>query len=138
MERSFSVAATTVLPSTGTDHIWIGSPWCAIDVFTRPVAVFVLMTSFQRDRCDSSQQGIRKLAPFCAARAKFVQSKEVMSCSASRRPRYRSPRPREGRKRATGSAFFSLVARRCTARPGHFTTFPWLPIQTLFHSGIVV
>ena len=34
--------------------------------------------------------------------------------------------------------FFSSVARRSTARPGHFTSFPSLPIQSLVHWGFVV
>ena len=38
-------------------------------VSTRPIVVFVLMTSFQRDRCVTlSQQGIRELAPSSARR----------------------------------------------------------------------
>ena len=124
-------------------------------VSRRPVAVLVLLTTSFKKRSvwlflSSRSAGwlcplpdVRH--PFGAMRSCLVQLQEN---KGTRSPCFVAPRfPRCPRKTQTrhwpqghtaSCAFFSSVARRSTARPGHFTSFPSLPIQSLVHWGFVV
>ena len=117
----------------------------------RPVAVFDKL--FQKDRCGcfsaaDPQAGfvlcppVRHLCDIC-----LEQHGQVLFCfkwnrvteSPPRGPRFpRCPRKTQTRHWPQGHAArcaisLTSVARRSTARPGHFTSFPTMPIQSLFH-----
>ena len=96
---------------------------------------------------------IRRLALSCAARTTSIWSNALVSCSASRKqgdtessPRCSRP-PTEPAKNSDAPLaprsryilrLFSSVARRSTARPGHFTSFPSLPNPISFFAQTVL
>ena len=122
-------------------------------VSRRPFAVLVLTTSFQQDRCGSFPAGYppagsvlcrtydihleqcaRVLFGFKKTRGYGVLASLL---SPATEPSKNSDAPLAPRSRYI-LRLFSSVARRSTARPGHFTSFPSLPIQSLFCSNCVV
>ena len=114
-------------------------------VSRRPVAVLVLLTTSFKKKIGVavSQQQIRRLALSSAARVLFNFKKTkghgvlVLWPPLSAVPAKNSDAPLAPRSHCI-LRFFSSVARRSTARPGHFTSFPSLPIQSLVHWGFVV
>ena len=118
----------------------------------RSVAGFAFMTSFRQDRCDSfsarDPQAGSDLYPrvrhlFEATRSRLVLFQEGKGSQSPRLTAHALHGDVERTRCAVGSGVTLHVAAffprwRDGVRCGHCSTCPWLPIQSLFHRGLVV